>query len=202
MLTALLSYLLLYKYIALFLFVFSVAIIVPLPINPLLLATGAFASFGYFNLPISIVVAVVASVSGDFVDYLIGRHYGPKVFDRFKINKHYYFERFEHGFRTHVGLTIFVTRFAGMPVDLFGSLFAGSIGISAATFLWYDFLGNFASSAIVLVIGYLAGNYWQNFSGLIDTVGWILVIAVVIFITLKVFLRHRAHPANPQSKLI
>ncbi len=192
MLTTLLSYLLLYKYAALFVFVFSIAVIVPLPANGILLAAGAFASFGYFNLPLSIVVSTIGSVAGDILDYSIARYYGRRVFEKFRINKHYYFERLEHGFRTHAGLTIFVTRFVG-PIDLLGSLFSGSIGIPAGIFVLYDLLGNFVSTCIVVVIGYLAGSYWQNFSGLIDIAGWILLAAVVLFITLRTFLRRHRH---------
>ncbi len=190
MLALLLSYLLVYKYVALFAFVLAIAIIVPLPANGILLAAGAFASFGYFNIWISIAVAVTANVAGDTIDYLIARHYGPSVFSRFKIDKHYYFERLRRGFRDHAALTIFVTRFVG-PLDLFASLFAGSVGIPAATFVWYDFLGNFVSASMVIAIGYFAGSYWQNFSGLIDIFGWTLFAVIALFLILKVFLRHR-----------
>ena len=192
MLTTLLSYLLLYRYVALFVFVFSIAVIIPLPVNGLLLATGAFASFGYFNLVISIVVAIVASVAGDIVDYSLARHYGPKVFDKLKLKKHYYFERLEHGFRTHARFTIFITRFVG-PIDLFGSLLAGSMGIPAPTFILYDFLGNSVITITVLLIGYFAGSYWQEFSGLIDIASWILVIIMVLVLVIRIFLRHRRH---------
>ena len=193
MLTVLLSYLLLYKYTALFLFVLSVSIIVPLPINPLLLATGAFASFGYFDLWISVAVTVVASVLGDTIDYFIGRYYGPWILEKLNIKKRYYFERFEHGIRTNAGATIFVTRFVGQ-LDQLGSFFAGSIDIPVKKFLLYDFLGNFASAVLVLVIGYLAGNYWQNFSGLIDIIGAILLVALLLFWIIRVFLRRHQNP--------
>ena len=92
MLASLLSFLLLYKYLALFLCVFSVAVIIPLPINALLLATGAFANFGYFNLAASIAVALSANVLGDMIDFILARRFGPRVFEKFKIQKHYYFE--------------------------------------------------------------------------------------------------------------
>ena len=192
MLASLLSFLLLYKYFALFLCVFSVAIVVPLPINALLLATGAFASFGYFNLAASIAVAVFANVLGDVIDYAVARHYGPLVFEKFKVNKHYYFERLTHGVREHARLTIFITRFVG-PLDLLVNLFAGSIKIPAGTFILYDFLGNFISNVLVLGVGYLAGDYWQSFSGLIDTAGEILLVAIVFFVVIQVFIRRHRH---------
>ena len=201
MLTTLLSYLLIYKYVALFVFVFGIAVIVPLPINALLLATGAFASFGYFNLEISIVVAIVANVSGDMTDFFLARYYGPKIFEKFKIKKHYYFERLEHGFRTNAGFTVFITRFAG-PVDLFGTLLAGSIGIPIKTFLIYDFLGNTVITTSVLIIGYFAGSYWQDFSGLIEIASWILITIIVLVFVVRVFLRHRRRARSAKKDIV
>ena len=49
-LSALLSYLLLYKYFAIFVLVFAGSFIVPLPGNAMLFAMGAFSSQGYMNL--------------------------------------------------------------------------------------------------------------------------------------------------------
>lgn len=192
MLALLLSYLLLYKYIALFIIVFFGSVIMPLPLSPLLLATGAFASFGYFNIAVSIILVVLANVSADMLDYLIAKHYGQTVFEKFKVKKNYYFENLEHNIREHASMTIFITRFVG-PLDILGSLFAGSIGIPITTFIFYDFLGNVLSNCIPLMIGYFAGSYWQNFSGLINIIGSILFIAVILFLIIQVFLRRRRH---------
>ena len=200
MLTSLLSFLLLYKYFALFVCVFSVAIIVPLPINALLLATGAFASFGYFNIFISLAVAVFANVLGDVIDYALARYYGPRIFEKFHIKKHYYFERLEHGVRTHAALTVFITRFVG-PLDLFVNFFAGSIGIPTTTFVLFDFLGNGLSNIIILGLGYLAGNYWQSYSGIVDTAGSVLLVAIILFLVVRVFIRRRRHTDDGQIEL-
>jgi membrane-associated protein len=131
---------------------------------------------------------------GDVIDYALARYYGPRIFEKFKINKHYYFERLEHGVREHAPLTVFITRFVG-PLDLFVNLFAGSIKISAVTFITYDILGNFISNFAVLTVGYLAGSYWQNFSSLISIAGWILFVIIILFLVIRVFIRrqHRAH---------
>jgi membrane protein DedA with SNARE-associated domain len=72
-LESLLSYILLYKYVALALLVFANAIVIPLPINTLLLATGAFASQGYLNLGLALVLSIVANILGDCIDYTLAR---------------------------------------------------------------------------------------------------------------------------------
>ena len=49
-LTAILSYLLLYRYFALFAITFLSALIAPLPSNTSMLASGAFAEQGFLNI--------------------------------------------------------------------------------------------------------------------------------------------------------
>ena len=75
----LLSFLLLYKYWALFAVIFVAAVLVPLPTNSVLLAAGAFASQGYFSFWLSLAVAVGANIAGDCFDYFLARRYGRRV---------------------------------------------------------------------------------------------------------------------------
>ena len=81
-LAALLSWLLLYKYIALFAIVYSAALLLPLPVNATLLAVGAFSSQGYFNFWLSLAIAVTANTLGDLTGYAITRHWGEAVTQR------------------------------------------------------------------------------------------------------------------------
>src|SRR5580692_11145941 len=92
---AFLSFLLLYKYIALFAFIFFSAVILPLPDNSILLATGAFASQGYFGFWTSLLVALAANVAGDYVGYLLARHWGRAALDRLHINVPWYIDRLD-----------------------------------------------------------------------------------------------------------
>ena len=194
LLAPLLSFLLLYKYVALFVVVISVAIAVPLPVNAFLLASGAFASLGYLNLPLTILVATVANVAGDVLDFFLARHFGPIIFKKFHIEKTpKYFKRLEDGLHNHARLTVFITRFVG-PLDLMVNLLSGLVGISAFTFITFDFLGNFICTFAVIYVGYLAGTYWQNFSGIVDIIGTILLVIIVIVILFKVFIQKKSEP--------
>ena len=188
--TLFLSYLLLYKYVALFLIVFAVAIIVPLPANVFLLAAGAFSSLGYLSLPLAILVAVVANVVGDIVDFLLARKFGPKILTFFRIREHASVVRIENQLRDHAPLTIFISRFAG-PLDLIVSLSSGIAQVRFTTFLLYDFLGNFLSNVIVIGIGYFAGISWQSLSGTVDLVSTIVLVVIVIFFIIWYFWKRR-----------
>jgi membrane protein DedA with SNARE-associated domain len=187
----LLSLLLLYKYLALAIFVFTTSIILPLPTNSVLLATGAFASQGYFNFFISLGVIMLANVTGDCVDFFLARRYGRPALHMLRVHIPTYIERLEQYVRQHPGPTIFFTRFVG-TIECLTSLLAGFVGISWTTFLLYDILGNLVSNGIVLYAGYFLGVHWQDFTGLFNIVGYILA-AVLIMAALAVALwyRHR-----------
>ena len=73
---AILSFLLLYKYLALFLVAYLAALILPLPSNTSLLAASAFASQGFLNIYLVIIVALLANVLGDITGFFIAHRYG------------------------------------------------------------------------------------------------------------------------------
>ncbi len=189
-LTFLLSYLLLYKYAALFLIVFSSAMILPLPVTEVMLAVGAFVGQGYFDFIISLTVAQVANVLGDLVDYAIARKYGYGVIHKLRLNRSRFFTKLEQEMQVHARSTIFVTRFAGGlgPVV---NLLSGAIGISLRKFLVYDFAGNLVYYIAALLIGYWAGSYWENFSELMSLVVGILVVVVVMIALWRIYKRIR-----------
>src|ERR1700753_579402 len=112
-LATLLSYLLLYKYIAIFLLVVSSAIILPIPENTLLLATGAFASQGYFSFIFAFIVALAANVIGDSIGYILTRKWGNKIIKEHHIKKYASLSKIDSYIRGNAGMTIFLTRFTG-----------------------------------------------------------------------------------------
>jgi membrane protein DedA with SNARE-associated domain len=175
----LLSFLLLYKYWALFAVMFVAAVILPIPTNSVLLATGAFASQGYFSFSLSLVVAVGANILGDCFDYFLARRYGRRVIHMLHIRIPSYIERLEEYVKRHPGPTIFLTRFVG-TADPLANVLSGFVGISFGTFLLYDFLGNVVSIGGVLYAGYFLGIHWQDFSTFFSIAGWILLGFIVI----------------------
>ena len=187
----LLSSLLLYKYWALFLIFFFAALVLPVPTSSVLLATGAFASQGYFNFFISLGVIVGSNMLGDFAGYLIARRYGRKAFDVMHVRVPTWIERLERFLNGHPGPAIFLTRFAG-TTDVLANLLCGFGGISLATFLLYDTIGNIVSDGYLLYAGYFLGIHWQDFSGLFNITDYI-ILGVIVAVVLSVFVwRKRA----------
>jgi membrane protein DedA with SNARE-associated domain len=190
----LLSYLLLYKYYALAGVIFVSAIILPLPTNTVLVATGAFASQGYFSFGISLLVALVANMLGDCFDYFLARRYGRRTLDILHVKLPSYIERLEDFIKRHPGPTIFFTRFAGVA-DPITNILAGLAPIPFAIFILYDFLGNLISMGLFLCIGDFLGIYWQEFSGIFSALGWVF-FAVIALIALGVFFWYRRRGRN------
>ena len=190
-LTELLSFLLLYKYVGLFLIIYSSAIIVPWPENTILLAAGAFASQGYFNPELTFTVALVANVLGDVTDYGLTRIWGYRVIKEHHLTKYSYINRLRHYVREHAGLTIFATRFTGTIGPLVNFL-AGLIGVSFGRFLAFDILGNALDIGIFVVAGYVLGSVWQSFSGIAEIIGWIVLVLFLIYMVIGIIRKKRA----------
>jgi membrane protein DedA with SNARE-associated domain len=158
---------------------FIAGILLPLPTSTVLLAVGAFAGQGYFNFPISLLIAAGANTLGDCIMYFVARKYGRRALDFFHLRIPRYIARLETYVRRHPRSTIFITRFVG-TADPLTNLFSGFIGIPFGTFLTFDVLGNTASNGIVLCAGYVLGIDWQNFSNVLTITDWALFGLVVV----------------------
>jgi membrane protein DedA with SNARE-associated domain len=71
--------------------------------------------------------------------------------------------------------------------DIVGNFLAGLVRMPLKTFLIFDILGNVVIFSTVLSLGYVAGNYWQNFTSSLSTVSWILFVAILIGVIVKIF---------------
>ncbi len=184
-LAALLSWLLLYKYAALFAIVYSASLLLPLPANATLLAVGAFSSQGYFNFLLSLVIAVSANTLGDLTGYAITRKWGEVIMHALRLHKFRFFGQLAEEFRTDAAITVFTTRFAS-SLSTISNFLAGLVEVPFGTFLFYDILGNFIEPGAALSLGYLVGNYWNDLSGPIETMTGAVALAVIIFVLVRI----------------
>jgi membrane-associated protein len=185
LLSALLSYVLLYRYVAIFAIIFSAGIIVPFPASAMLMGIGAFASHNYFNIWWVALTAIGANVLGDFFAFLLTRKYGDSAAKKMHIETQL-FSTLERYVRIDAGPTIFITRFAGYlgPVT---NVMAGLAGVGKARFLVYDLAGNALEILLLLFVGYMVGDYWQNFSNIQSLISGILILGVIAFFLWKVY---------------
>ena len=183
---SLLSYLLLYKYVALFVFSFISSVGIPIPSSSILLTVGVFASQSYFDFWFSLATATIASTLGDLFVYLLMRKY-VSVFlkrnyhKRFSfINKLGTYIKFLEGYiKKHEGLAIFLTRFIG-TAGAITNVLSGLIPVSFKKFLFYDFLGNFLDTFIILVAGFFVDESWQKIAGIVGVVGATITVIILL----------------------
>jgi membrane protein DedA with SNARE-associated domain len=190
--SSLLSYLLLYKYAALFVLIFFAGVGFPIPENTLLLAVGAFASQSYFSFSLSLATALLANILGDLFDYFVVRKYGSYIL---KKNYHknfplihrfkYYIKLLEQYIKKHEAVTIFVTRFLG-SASVIVNFLSGLIPVSFKVFFIFDAAGNFLNIILMLLFGFFMGASWQDIANIIGLTG--TVISTLIFIVFFVLI--------------
>lgn len=179
-LSTLLSYILLYKYFALFVITFSAAILLPLPTDTMLVAIGAFAYQGYFSFWLAFTITVGSEMLGDYIDFYIAKKYGHVLLREKYARKYSFFTKLETFFQQYTGLTIIFTRFVGILSPLTNFL-AGFEKIKTSKFLFYDFLGNAADTIMLLTTGYIIGDNWETISEQVGWVGGIVAVGLLAF---------------------
>jgi len=146
-----------------------------LPGDSLLFTAGLLAYKGVLNLPLVVVVAVVAAVIGDQVGYFIGRKIGPALFKRpdSRLFHQKNVQRTHDYFEKNGPKTVILARF--LPViRTFTPVVAGVGQMEYRRFVTFNVVGGVAWGAGVTLAGYTLGRTVPN----IDR--WLLPIIVAI----------------------
>lgn len=148
-------------YALLFAIVFAETGLVVFPFLPgdtLLFVGGAFCASGAMNVWLLVGLLIVAAVTGNTVNYFVGRAIGHKVYthnyrwlDRTSLQKtHAFFER-------HGGKTIVLARWLPV-VRTFAPFVAGVSEMSLTKFQLYNVSGAVLWVAVLVAAGYFFGN--------------------------------------------
>jgi membrane protein DedA with SNARE-associated domain len=188
LLGSILPYVLIYKYAAIFIVSFLGAIILPLPVNMMLLAIGAFSSQGYFNIWFSLTAAMTGNILGDMMDYVLARRYGEALIRKLNIRHNAFFLQLEEELRSDAVSTVFTSRFAGSLSSITNFL-AGFVGVPLWSFLIPDVVGDFIEPLVILFVGYGLGTYWSSASDILDMFAALVATAVILFILFRIYRR-------------
>jgi membrane protein DedA with SNARE-associated domain len=172
----LLSFLLLYKYVALFVIGYVAALALPIPASTTLVAAGGFASQGYFDISYVLMTAFVANISGDATGYFLARRYGTRVFHSLGLGKVLTtntYKKLENYMRQFPQTVIFVSRFL-TEIGPATSILSGLSRVSARTFFTFAVLGEIAYVFLYGLTGYYLGSEWEN------NIGFLFKAAMVI----------------------
>jgi membrane protein DedA with SNARE-associated domain len=196
-LDAFLSFVLLYKYVALLCIAFTAAFAIPLPASTLLVAAGSFASQGYMNLYLILAVAYVGNVAGDLSGFFIARAYGVPALEKIGLGRLLHsksYKRFASYVQQFPQSVIFMTRFvteAGPAVNLL----SGITGVRVSTFLLYDLTGELLYVLLYVIPGYMLGTAWESNLAFIGK-GALVMISLGLFTTSIQVLLYRRHRAS------
>lgn len=132
-----------------------------LPGDSLLFVAGALCSLptNHISVHLLVVVLMVAAVSGDAVNYLIGRFFGHKLFSNpdSKIFKQSYLEQTHKFYEKHGGKTIILARFVPI-VRTFAPFVAGMGQMEYKRFSLYNVTGGLLWVLIFTYAGYFFGG--------------------------------------------
>ncbi len=166
-------------YLLLFVIVFTETGVVVMPFLPgdsLLFVVGAMCGIGLMSFPLACAVLIVAAILGDQCNYMIGRYFGPKVFQWENsrwFNKRA-FDRAQNFYETSGGITIILARF--MPfIRTFAPFVAGVAAMNRAKFTGYNVVGAFIWVLGIVTAGYFFGNLpWVKAN--LEKIIWALII--------------------------
>lgn len=146
-----------YGLLFLIVFVETGLVVMPfLPGDSLLFIVGALCGADAMSLPVAMGVLLVAAITGDQLNYTIGRYIGPKVFqweDSRWFNRKA-FDAAHNFYEKHGGITIVIARF--MPfIRTFAPFVAGVAEMDRTKFTAYNVGG-----ALLWVVGLTLAGYW------------------------------------------
>jgi membrane-associated protein len=181
-------------YIILFVVILCETGLVVLPFLPgdsLLFAAGAFAAKGDMDITLLFLTLCIAAISGDSINYEVGRLIGPRIARREKsrfVNKEHIAKTHEF-YEKYGAKTIIIARFIPI-IRTFAPFVAGLGNMGYKKFLHYNVFGGIAWVAICLFAGYLFGNIplvKQNFTMVIFAIIIVSILPAVIE-----YIRHRS----------
>jgi membrane protein DedA with SNARE-associated domain len=190
----LLSYVLIYKYLAIFIITFLGAIAFPLPSGTVVTASSAFAVQGYMSLPAVLIIAILGNVAGDNCGYWIARRYGIEALHKLRLSRFINAEKREminKEIDSHPVIIIYLSRFmTGIAPTV--NVVSGLTKLSYKKFLTFEFLGECTEVAFFVTLGYIFGANWEyitQFSGSL----WIVILsgAVLTYLIWRIFFKLR-----------
>lgn len=155
-----------------------------LPGDSLLFAAGAIATTESLNPHVVSFILIIAAILGDTVNYAIGFHLGPKVFNkpRSLLFNPDHLERTHQFYEKYGGKTIIIARFIPI-IRTFAPFVAGIGKMSYWRFISYNICGGVLWVLLFVYAGFFFGNLpivKQNFSLIIIAIIIISVIPVII----------------------
>jgi len=174
-------------YLVLIGLVFAESAGVPLPGETALITASILASRGKLELPLVIVCTVAASVTGDNLGYLVGRHYGRRLLQHHRLpfaeHRAKVIEKGDEFFAKHGGKAVALGRFV-TGVRVVVALLAGVNRLPWRVFAIWNVLGAIVWATTVGVLAYYVGQAIEHdllYGGLIAAGVVLLLVGVHVY---------------------
>ncbi|OGI15102.1 MAG: hypothetical protein A2878_00795 [Candidatus Moranbacteria bacterium RIFCSPHIGHO2_01_FULL_54_31] len=181
-----LSFLLLYKYAALFAITFLAAFALPLPSTTSVVTAAGFASQDYLNIWWVVFFATLGNVLADNLVYWGMRAFGYSIFRRLgfrKVVESPLFAALSERLQEHSSVIIFFSRFQVLAT-LSVNFLAGFAKTDYRKFFWYGLAGEAAQVTMFASIGYFFGSNWEGILALFGEFTLILIACTIVLIIL------------------
>jgi len=169
----------------------------PIPAFPWLLAAGALAAVGKFNLVAGLLVTVIACLLADGIWFYLGRYRGNQVVAllcRISLEPDSCVRRTQNVFTKYGLRGVLVAKFIPGMSTVAPPL-AGMSGMSAALFLSVDAAGSVLYGGCLLVCGYLFSQQIDQVVGAIGRIGGsaltLVGVIAAIYIAYRFWQRQR-----------
>ncbi len=204
---ALIALLTQYGAISVFVVVLLVQLGLPVPVLPLLLLIGSLASTSPSLGVTSLVLAIIASLLGDFVWYAIGRRFGHRTLHllcRISLSADSCVRQTEVSFNRWGVSTLVIAKFIPGLATLAPPL-AGALGLRRASFLFYSAIGAALWAGGWLLVGALFSPQINAILAVMNQFGrYALALFVILlagYIGYRWLLRYRLRVFASQARI-
>ena len=171
---------------------------VPTGAGVLVMALGAFAFAGEYNVFVLFFQVWFFEIFGDSIAYWTWRRFGSFILDTFPRVQKYLDPKLHKTaifFRQRANLAILLSRF---PLSALGSLVNATAGITKYKFRHFIFtaiMGELLWVTVYLGLGYWFGDAWETISDLVTQfgllVGLLILLGIVIYFSYKILSNKR-----------
>ncbi|MGH4121289.1 DedA family protein [Clostridium sp.] len=165
---------------------------IPTGASLLVLASGAFAYAGEFNVVILFLQVWFFAWLGDNIAYIMWKAIGDKALNRHtKFKKHFQPKilKAEIYLIKHGRISVFISRFLIAAMGPFINAAAGITGYRLRTFSIYVAFGELFWTCIYLGLGYWFGDSWETIVPIVSDFGKFITYILILIIILYFFIK-------------
>jgi membrane protein DedA with SNARE-associated domain len=141
---------------------------------------GVAASQGPVPLAAVLAVVIVAAIVGDSVGYEVGKHFGPRLLDlKIFAKRRDRLQDAQDFLARRGGVAVFLGRWVAFFRAVMPAL-AGTAQMPYRRFLAFNAAGGIVWGAVVVTLGYLAGNSYARIEKTVGRTAALVVLGLVV----------------------